>query len=197
MIDIIKQFNWLDIAVIVLFLRVAFVALKSTLFKEFFKLLGTICAIYAGLQYYTALSDFIQGNFAVDKYHVGLDFLDFISCSILVIVGYSAFVVLRVAISRIFHMEPIPNIDRFGSMSLGLIRAFLFVSLLIFLLACSTISYIKRSIAVSYSGSYLINIAPKVYQGIWEAVGSKFMAHEKFNDTVLEVQSLQIPDEEK
>ncbi|MFH1198637.1 MAG: CvpA family protein [Candidatus Omnitrophota bacterium] len=190
MVDIIKQFNWLDIVVIVLFLRVIFVAIKGTLFAELFKTLGTICAIYIGLQYYTALSDFIRGSIPLESLPMELDFLDFISCSLLSIASYLVFVILRAAARRIFHMEPIPDIDKWGSIILGFIRSFLFISLVIFLLACSTVSYIKRGIAVSYTGKYLLNIAPSVYKGIWSNVTSKLMPQEKFNDTVLEAQSL-------
>lgn len=189
MLDIIKQFNWLDIVVIILFLRVAFVAIKSTLFIEFFKLLGTLSAIYLGLHYYPVLSDFIRNNVPA-RLPLELDFLDFISCTLLAIVGYLIFVILRAAINRLFHMEPIPNIDKWGSIAFGLVRSFLFISLVVFLLACSTINYIKRGIAVSYSGPYLIKIAPNIYKGIWDGVTSKFAGNEKFNETVLEVESL-------
>jgi len=189
MIDIIKQLNWLDVVVIVLFLRVVFVAVKSTLFIEFFKLLGTLCAMYLGLHYYPVLSDFIRGSVPANL-PVELDFLDFISCIVLAIIGYLIFVVLRAAINRLFHMEPIPNIDKWGSIGFGFIRSFLFISLIVFLLACSTISYVERGIAVSYSGPYLIKIAPSIYKGIWDGVASKFMGREKFNATVLEVESL-------
>ena len=54
-VEIIKQFNWVDIFVIILSVRVLYIAVKNGLPVELFKLLGTIAAIYLSLHYYTIL----------------------------------------------------------------------------------------------------------------------------------------------
>jgi hypothetical protein len=106
----------------------------------------------------------------------------------LAITGYLLFVILRLAILKFINMEPIPKLDKWGGLVLGITRAFLLTSLIIFTLLISTIAYFKKSVVNSYSGEYLSKIAPSVYTGLWDGVASKFMTKEKFNQTVTEVQ---------
>jgi uncharacterized membrane protein required for colicin V production len=44
-LDFLKQFNWIDIFVFCLSLRIAFIALKNGLAAEVFKILGTFTGL--------------------------------------------------------------------------------------------------------------------------------------------------------
>jgi hypothetical protein len=83
-------------------------------------------------------------------------------------------------------MEPVPQLNKWGGLVLGLIRAFLLNGLLIFMLLISTISYLRDSVVNSFSGEYFSNIAVGVYSGLWNGAASKFMGREKFNEAVTE-----------
>ncbi len=179
-----KQFNWVDILVVVVLIRVCWAAVKGGFLAELFKILGTICATYLALHYYIVLSDSVRGQ--IPSKNIPLDFLDFVFFVILAITGYLLFVVIRQAILKFINMEPIPQLNKWGGLVLGLVRAFLLNGLLIFMFLISSISYLKNSVANSYSGEYFSKIAVGVYSSLWNGITSKFMAKEKFNETVIE-----------
>lgn len=185
-LDIAKQFNWLDILIAILCLRICYVAIKSGFPVELFKILGTIFSIYLSFHYFTALSDFIKERFPVSK--VPVEFIDFLCFVTLVITGYSVFLVLRKIILNFIKMEAVPKLSRWGGLILGIGRFFLFTSLLVFILAISSFEYFKRSVDISYTGKRLFKIAPSVYSGIWNGFASKFMTKEELNQTALDIE---------
>ncbi len=186
--DIIKKFNWVDIFVIIILFRIAYIAIKSGLLVEFFKLLATIAAIYLSLHYYTILSDWIRQIIPITKEKMPLKFLDFLSFGFLVIVGYLIFVSLHLVFQRVIKMEAVPNLNKWGGFVLGIARAFLLGGLITFLFVISSIGYLKTSVNNSYSGKRLLKIAPDTYSWLWNNITSKFMTEEEFNKTILEVQ---------
>jgi len=186
-LDIIRQFNWVDIAIIVIFIRVCYVAYRSELPVELFKLAGIICAIYISLHYYTAIADFFRGRMGTKN--MPLEFLDFISFVFLAAIGILFFILLRVIFWRLVRIEAVSALNRWGSLLTGMIRGFFLVGILSFGLVISSVSYLRDSVGYSYLGSRSFRVAPAVYTWLWDAVASKFMTGEKFNSTVLEVQS--------
>lgn len=180
--EIISQFNWIDILIIVIFVRICFVSLKTGFLVEIFKFLGMILAIYCSLHYYTFLSDFMAKGLGIKN--TPLEFLDFISAVILAALSYLFFLGIRVGFERFIKMETTPNISRAGGLVLGIARSFLLGSLIVFLLVISSVSYLKKSAAVSFSGRRMLDIAPGTYTWIWNNLASKFMGNEKFNDMV-------------
>ncbi len=185
-IDIIKQFNWVDIFVVIVVFRICYISLKNGLAKEFFKLLGTLTAIYISLHYYIVICDFIRKSLPTEK--VPLEFLDFLVFTVLAILGYLVFVLLRSIFHRFIKMEAVPKLNKWGGLVLGILRSFLLAGLIIFMLAISSIGYFKKSTENSYFGKRFFNIAPNTYSWLWNTITSKFMTAEKFNNKVTEFQ---------
>lgn len=185
MFDTLKQINWIDILVVILILRIGYIALKKGLAVEFFKILGTISATYLSLHYYINLSDFIQNRIGLKS--ISSDFLNAFSFSGLAILGYLIFMVLQKIFSRFVKMEAAPELNKWGGFILGIARAFLFTSLVIFILVISGVNYFKRSIKDSYSGRSLYKVAPLTYRSLWNGFFSKFMTNEKLNEAIFEV----------
>lgn len=186
--DIIKQFNWLDILVIIILFRIGYISVKTGVPVEFFKLLGTLATIYLSLHYYTTLADWIVQRTPLAKEKAPLEFLDFVSFLFLAIVGYFIFISLRVVFSRFIRMEATPNLNRFAGLALGIARGFLLAGLIIFMLVISSSSYLRNSVINSYLGKRMFKIAPNTYSWLWNKVASKFVSGEKLNETLLEVQ---------
>lgn len=186
LLDIIKQFNWVDIIVVIILFRICYIAVKSGLPVELFKILGTLLAIYLSLHYYTMLSDFFRNRIAVKS--LPLEFLDFLSFTVLAILGYLIFVSLRVLFHRLIKMEATPQFNKWGGLILGVGRGILLGGLIIFMLIISSVSYLKNSVKDSYSGKRLFKVAPATYSALWDNLMSKFATQEKFNSTILEVQ---------
>lgn len=180
LISIFKQFNWVDIIFIILLTRICYVAIKTGFPIEIFKLFGTITAILLSIHYYIRISNFLTDNFALSAFPV--EFIDLIVFILLSLLGYNFFVFLRLTFLRLVKIETISIINRWGGLAIGLIRGILLLSLLSFIMAISTIPYVKTSADNSYLGKAVFNIAPDMYKGIWDNIFSKFMPQEKINN---------------
>lgn len=181
-----KQFNWVDIFVVIIILRIGYVALRNGFSLELFKLLGTVLAIYLSLHYYLVFSDNIAGRLSIDN-NIAREYLTFLFFIFLAVAGYAIFVILRKVFYRFIQLEAVANLNKWGGLFLGLCRAVLALSLLVCLLVTSPIAYLKNSVASSYSGKYLSKAAPAVYSALWNGIACKFMLNEKFNQAVLEI----------
>jgi uncharacterized membrane protein required for colicin V production len=184
---VLTRINWVDIFVLIVLIRTSYIAATTGLAAEFFKLLGTIAAIYFSLHYYTPLSDILEKRFFVTQ-KMPLDFLDFLCFLIIAIFSYLAFLSLRIIFYRFITIETLPTLSRWGGLILGVARGFLLSGLLVFALVISGFNYPKQSVMNSYSARSVFKIAPDTYAWIWYNIFSKFMTGEKFNRTVLQVQ---------
>jgi len=182
----IKQFNWVDIFVVIILLRTGYVAIKNGLPLELFKLLGTLLATYLSLHYYTNLAVSLHTFKVIDK--VPLELLHFFSFIFLAILGYFIFILLRSLFYRFMKMEAVSALNKWGGLILGIGRGILLAGLLIFILVISHISYLKNSVKDAYSGKHLLKVAAATYTALWNNLASKFMTAEKFNEAILGVQ---------
>lgn len=184
-IDIISQLNFLDIIILIILFRILYIAIKTGLAIELFKLLGVIFSTYVSLHYYTSISDLIQRRF-LPKVAV-LEFVDFIIFLVLAALAYLGFVALRSIFYRFMSLEATPKLNKFGGLILGLIRGFFVIGLLVFTLTICSVKYFSQAVERSYLGSRAVVISPRVYGLLWSGVVSKFSGKEKFNATVNEV----------
>jgi len=187
LLNTLKQFNWADIFFIILLIRTCYVALKNGFPTELFKLLGTICAIYLGLHYYIKFSDYVL-NLSGAK-NLPAEYLTFFSFVLLVFLGYFIFFLLGRVFSRFLQMEAVPVLNKWGSLILSIIRSLFLMSLIIFAMVISPLGYFRDSVNNSYSGKRLFKIAPITYAWLWDSIMSRFRTQEKFNATILQVQT--------
>ncbi|MFA6358558.1 MAG: CvpA family protein [Candidatus Omnitrophota bacterium] len=180
----IPQFNYLDVLIVIVLIRICCIALAMGLTIEIFKFLGVIFATYISLHYYVSVSDIVQRTFLPKG--MPLEFLDFLVFVVLVLAGYAGFAALRVVFYRFIKLESIPWLNKIGGLVLGVIRWFFVVGLLVFTLNISSISYLSNSVRHSYLGSRAFSISPNTYSWLWKNIFSKFSGKEKFNSTVSE-----------
>lgn len=185
MIKTIMQFNFMDIVIILMALRICYIAFQMGVAVEFFKLLGVIFGTYISLHYYTSLSDMIS-RLVIPK-EMPLEFLDFIVFIMLVASGYLGFVILRSLFYRFIKLEAVPKLNQFGGLMLGAMRVFFTVGLLTYTLMISSVQYLNEAVKYSYFGSKSMTISTNAYGWLWNNVISKFSGKEKFNPTVNEV----------
>ncbi|MFA6216097.1 MAG: CvpA family protein [Candidatus Omnitrophota bacterium] len=184
--DTVRQFNWVDIVFVLILLRFCYIGLKNGFPSELFKFLGTMFSIYISLHYYAIVSDFLAAR--INLKILPKEFLDCIIFVLLASASYLVFVVLRETFGRYLKMEAVPQLNKWGGCVVSFIRAFFLTSLVSFALLISSVAYLKNSVVNSYSGKPLYTMASSTYRWFWDGVMSKFMTHEKFNETVLEVQ---------
>lgn len=187
--NIIGQINWIDIFVIILLIRICYIAAELGLFIESFKLLGTLASIYLSLHYYKQLSDFTQN--AIGPKDSPAYIFDLFSVIILAILSYLIFAILRKVFSKLVKVETLDNLNRWGALILGVIRGFLFASLIICIFIISDSEYLNKSVMNSYSGKRVFKIAPATYTLLWNNLFSKFMPQEELNEAIPELKELQ------
>ncbi len=188
LLEIIQQCNWVDVFIVILLLRIIYIALKNGLPIEMFKLLGVLLAIYISFHYYTLFSDWLGERLPAIQEKSPLEFLDFFVFVVLAIFTYLVFVGVRITFYRFIKMEAVPRLSQFGGLILGILRGVLLVGLIMYALVISSIAYLNGSVHKSYLGRRFFEIAPATYSKLWNSIASKFMTTEKFNNTILEVQ---------
>jgi uncharacterized membrane protein required for colicin V production len=186
LLNILRQFNWVDIFFAILLLRICYVALKSGFTVELFKLLGTISAVYLSLHYYIAFPDYVINRLGAKN--IPLEYLTFSAFILLAFLGYLVFALLGKLFSRFLKMEAVPNLNKWGSLILGIGRSFLLTSLVIFIFVIAPVDYFRKSVNSSYSGRSLFNVAPATYTWMWDSIMSKFRTQEKFNEAIPKIQ---------
>jgi len=186
LINILKQFNWVDIFVLIIIIRTCFIAAKSGFPIELFKFLGTLAAIYLSLHYYVSLSENLMDWLALER-KIPLEFLAFIVFILLAIAGYVIFALLRSIFYRFLKMEAVSGLNKWGSLVLGMARGVFLASLIIFTLFISSISYFTESVRSAYSGRRLFMVCPNTYSWLWNSLVSKFSGKERFNDNITAV----------
>lgn len=187
LLNILRQFNWIDIVVLILLFRMTYIAIKNGLPIELFKLLGIISAIYLSMHYYILCSAYLKER-AVIK-NIPLEFLTFLSFIVLAILGYLIFIILRKVFYRFINVEPVQRLNKWGGFIVGIARGILVISLLMFISVISNINYLNNSVKNAYLGRRIFKVAPAIYSALWNNLACKFRTTETFNKTILEVQS--------
>jgi len=70
---LIKSINWIDAALVFLFIRIIFVGVKNGFISEFFKSLGVVVAVFVSLHYYSYLA-----ALAARKTNISWDYWDLV-----------------------------------------------------------------------------------------------------------------------
>ena len=70
---LIKSINWIDVALVFLFIRMIFVGVKNGFISEFFKSLGVVAAVFVSLHYYSFLA-----AWAAQKTNISWDYWDLV-----------------------------------------------------------------------------------------------------------------------
>ncbi len=182
-----RQFNWIDILVIILTLRIVFVSFKFGLETEFFKFLGTFFGLYLALHYYFSLAVYLNGRTGA-KSSPG-EFLEFSSYIFLLIFGYLIFWLFRLLIFKFINAQINLILSKWLGFILGLCRAWLLCSIILLGFLIPQSVYFKDSVRYSLSGKELVKVAPAVYTWTWKSIVSKFNFGGKFNNAILEINS--------
>jgi uncharacterized membrane protein required for colicin V production len=194
-LELSRQFNWIDILVFVIFLRLSFISLRQGLGVEFFKFLGTFCGLYVSLHYYCSLSGYFNGQ-STGKDNPGA-FFGLLAFVLLFFFGYLFFWSIRSMIFRFMTAEINVQLSKWGGFAFGLLRSLLLSSLVLYALMIPKESYFKDSVRYSLIGNRVSKVAPATYTFIWESIVSKFNTGEKYNSSVPDVSSADVKQKKK
>lgn len=180
--DVLLRFNWIDIFVVILAIRIIYISFKGGLKVEFFKILGTLSALYVSLHYFSSLSLFL--NTRIFNQKTTTSFLDTLSFIALMCAGYGVFFLFRILIGKVVQSEVHSQLDKWGGLAVGTGRAVLTVSLFLCLFLATGSAYFRKCVHSSFSGTCITRAAADTYVFFWDSFASKLQTNEKINPAV-------------
>ena len=181
MMDLLKRFNWVDILVIALALRIVYVSVKTGVVAELMKTLGVLLAIFISFHYYVKLAVFTGHYVAFSS--VVLEVVAFVALWLATIFVCK---LSRSGILMLFSVEAISAVDKWGAVIVSAGRFFLTVGMFMFVFLLTDNPYMERMTVTSFSQKYVMSIAPKVYRKMTDGFVVKFFPREKLNPAVFE-----------
>jgi uncharacterized membrane protein required for colicin V production len=176
---ILASINWIDVAMLVLLIRIIFIGVKTGFVTELFKLLGVVFAAFISLHYYTPLAVFLA-----KKTGWSIDLLQCVFFVLLVSLSVVAIKYLRDGFLMVFKFETThAGVDQWGSGILSILRAVLLISLVLFGLLLSNVQWLQKQTFTSVSQKLALKTAPGTYNFIYNGFIGK-ITKEKYNDEV-------------
>ena len=181
---ILELFNWIDLLIVCLIIRVVYAGFIGGIFVELFKTLALAVAIFVGLHYYSGIS-----NAFFSKFGVGRGLIDFFILGFLVILVFVAFRFIREGL-LVFVKAKIPSeVDRWGGMIIAVARGVLASSLVFLMLNACDVPHIEKQLRRSFIRPSVKSFAPAVYRGIFDGIVS-LIPTEQLNKAAMKLEYL-------
>lgn len=156
--DIITKINWVDILIVIIIVRISYVALQDGLSHEIFPLIGTVLTAAISIHYYRDLALFIQ-----NMVKLSIPILNMLAFITLVIGVGLVFKLARALVDVLMKVTWHPLVEKSGGLVFGLLRASVVVSIVLTVMSLMPLSYLQYSIKDrSLTGSYFLKIAPEI-----------------------------------
>jgi uncharacterized membrane protein required for colicin V production len=180
---ILASINWIDVAMLVLLIRIVFIGVKTGFVTELFKLFGVFVALFVGFHYYTPLAVFTTKKTGWSLDILQCVFFVFLVCLAVLLIKY-----LRDGFLMVFKFETThAGVNQWGSGILSVARAFLLVSLVLFGILLTRIQWLQKQTFSSISQKLALKAAPNTYSFVFNNCIGKIFGSEKFNDEVTNV----------
>lgn len=158
--QIFSRINWVDALVVILMLRMSYVALKDGLSHEIFPFIGSLLVMVFSLHYYKKMGSFISANLL----NMPSEISNFFSFLILVVALGLIVKMLKGLLDKIVRVEWNPVIEKFGGLVVGVAKAYIITAMVLIVLALTPLSYLQWSIRDrSLTGKYILMAGPEVY----------------------------------
>lgn len=153
------RFNWIDVIVVILFVRMGYVGYQRGLGAELAKLVGAVVGFFIGFRWYLGLGSFLAGwSF------LSVEWSNALMMVVLVFLGY--FLVTRafLVVEKLVQISYQPKITKMGGLVAGLLRAGFVSSVVLVICQQLPSPYLAASIEErSLTGSRIARVAPAVY----------------------------------
>ena len=161
--EIITKINWVDVLVLIIVLRISYIAFQDGLSHEIFPLIGTACTLVLSLHYYNKIFLFLTTNLA----KIPVEMANFLSFFVLIVAIGFLFKLIRSIVDKIIKITWNPLIEKFGGLFAGILRASLVASTILIIIALMPLSYLQWSVRDrSQVGMYFLRIGPAIYEKV-------------------------------
>ena len=183
LIHLIKSINWIDAALVCLFIRMIFVGIKNGFIAEFFKCLGVIIAVFVSLHYYSFLAAWVA-----KKTSISSDFWELVIFAGLWFAVTFFFKFVRDGLLFLFKAETThQGFDKYAAGIVAVGRGILVCSLTIFLVLLMHNGPLTRMTLHSYSYKIAGRAAVGTYSFLYNNLVDKFFAGEHYNAAAAKV----------
>ncbi|MGE4357268.1 MAG: CvpA family protein [Candidatus Omnitrophota bacterium] len=159
-----RQFNWVDVIVLVFLIRGLFRGAKNGFVLELLSLSGWCIALYFSLKFYKSIAFTLHERTEIP---LVLNEVFVFGGIIAVTILLASF--LGEVLRRIVKIKFIERINFYGGAILGMVKACVILSALFYFLGIVGIPYINKSIEErSLSGKMIIKVAKIVYKNVGE-----------------------------
>ena len=180
---ILGSINWIDVAMLILLVRVIFIGAKSGFVTEFFKLSGVLSAVFIGLHYYLLLSAFVS-----KKTNWPLEALEWVFFVLLVCLMVLVVKFLRDSFLVLFKFETThAGFNQWGAGVLSIARALLLASLIMYGILLTRVESLQRQVLTCVSHKLALKAASNTYSFLYHNFVGKIFIQEKFNEDVFNV----------
>ena len=179
---ILLNFNWIDILMVCLIVRIIIVGIKSNILIEVLGLLGAVCATFVTLHYYAWFGGWLHKNIFIPE--AIQDILAF------VVVWLTVYVIFKLIIngwSLIFRIEAQATVNQWGGAVIAAARSLFVCGMTFMFLFLSGNDYIKKISQQSFTGFYLTDFSPRTYRFIYDNFVAKFFPEEQLNEKAFDV----------
>jgi uncharacterized membrane protein required for colicin V production len=174
---LIKSINWIDAALVFLFIRMIFVGVKNGFISEFFKLLGVVAAVFVSLHFYSNFAAWVAKIIVIPW-----NYWDLTIFAVLWLATTFFFKCFRDSIFILFKMETThEGFDKYAAGILAVARGILVCSLSIFLILLTNNNSLKRMALHSYSYKIAGHAAVSTYSFLYNHLVDKLFAGEHYN----------------
>ncbi|MDP8260043.1 MAG: CvpA family protein [Candidatus Gygaella obscura] len=180
--EIIYRLNWVDICIVVLFVRLIFIGAKTGFPTELLKLIGLVSGSIISFHYYVSFGAWVNAKVNMPKAPV-----EFVSYIVILVVSLFSFVLIRNLILRLVHIEAVSTVNRWGGLLLSILRAVFLCSAIIIGMLIIDNDYLKRSIDTSFFSNKIAMSGPNTYRFTWNIVLSKFSSSKELNKQLFDL----------
>lgn len=159
-VDFWHRLNWVDFVIVVMTLRTIYVGARRGFIPELTMLLGILAALIVSLQHAGSLSLLLS-----KAIHIPTEWLRTGLVGALFMATYFLFRLLRIGMSKLFHLEAASGLNQWGGALIGLLRGVFTTSLLLLVLLKTPTAVLEREIKEkSFSGLYVVQAALAIYE---------------------------------
>ena len=139
-IDLILSYiTWIDVLIVILLIKISYEGLNSGFSSGLIPTLGIFAAIVVSLNFYTVLGNFIVSYSVLSNAYANL-------ISIVIVTFFIRFLVFKIAqmvLRSVIKLAMPAFINKAGGLLLGIVRAGLYISLLLIILSKIPFSYFQ------------------------------------------------------
>lgn len=179
----ISEFNWFDIVIIIVILRMCYIGIKKGVITELFKLTNVVLCSFVALHFYFLLGEFLHAKIPAFPTEAAATF----SFVVLVFLITVIFRVLREATSIFFKSDSLSAASKWIGAMLGFCRSLIICGLIAYWMLIAHNHYLEMSARSSITGSKLVKIPVRIYEVAFHGIVAKLLPQENLNQEVVKV----------